>query len=306
MKTRHFVFDNWKRNWGLQITTALVLSACAFLVSGSLLLTGNLQSILTMWGEESVVTVYLQSDLSIEQKDEVESFLRSLPDVSEVSYVSQQQALEEFKQRMVSFAPDLLSDPELASVVPPSFHLALRQLGELASDHLRLRDLADRIATQAFVEDISYGQEWVQAYGQVTQIAAGMGIFIILVILLCSLFVMGNAVRQSIEQRRDEIGILELVGATNAMIRRPFVIEAAMLAGAAAGIALLVSYLGFMQLRGWLASELSYLGLAGSLQFFSPIQLIAFTALFMAIGAFGAYLCVRNINTGWAALEKDL
>jgi cell division transport system permease protein len=167
-----------------------------------------------------------------------------------------------------------------------------------------LKGLAQEMMKNSSVDDVSYGQGWIENWaGFMTSVQLFSGGAVALTVLL-GLFVIGNSIRVSLSQRRDEIEIMELVGATSRWIRVPFIIEGAFL-GFVASIA---SYAIGSTLQTFAVDYLR-----GSLSFWSvfqglhPLNFIGWsivTCIGMLFGAIGAYVCVRNLNSGWAAAER--
>ena len=80
----------------LKITTLAVLTLCFSFLTGGALLLKNLESLLTSWGQDLQMTVYLAASQSDEERNQIEKKLSSYPSVESVSYVSQQASLDKF------------------------------------------------------------------------------------------------------------------------------------------------------------------------------------------------------------------
>jgi cell division transport system permease protein len=120
---------------------------------------------------------------------------------------------------------------------------------------------------------------------------------------MVALFVVGNSIRASIASRRDEIEILELVGATPDMVRAPYVFEGAAMGFAASAIALAANFAAWLWEARLLRESFAVSRLAEGFTFLSPAWLVVALAAGTALGALGAYLIVRSINDGWAASQ---
>ena len=128
-----------------------------------------------------------------------------------------------------------------------------------------------------------------------------MVIFVWGLSLSVGLLIVSNCIRLSFLQRKDEIEVLELVGATPKFIRVPFLIEGLVLGLTASILSILISYGAHSVLLGWLSSKL---GFWMAIQEIKPIEswfLIANLILGAGFGVLGAWNCVRKINTGWSA-----
>jgi cell division transport system permease protein len=266
-----------------------------------MLLSQNLRKILTVWGEELQMTVYLAENA---EKTETESLLKTIQadlNVGRIKYISKEKALEDFRGQMASYAPDILNEKDLLSLIPASFQVSLRESLK-ATDHLKVLDsLAENLKIQKSVAEVSYGQEWVQKYSQFLyyfeKACQALGV----IIFCAALFVLSNVIRASVQSRRQEIEVLELIGATPGMIRRPFMVEGALIGFASSLMAIGVSYFAYTNVVRLFENELQFLQLGQHLHFLSFSLIALFCSAGTLLGALGSYLCVRQINDGWAA-----
>lgn len=293
--------QSFRQNWTLQFSTLVVVTACYSVVSVSVLLSQNLQKILTVWGEDLQMTVYLTEESTPEQVQTLQEKLRANKNIGKISFVSKEKALEDFRGQMASYAPDLLNEKDLLTLIPASFQISLGNTTE-AFNHLRVLDsLAASLRSEKSVAEVSYGQDWVKKYSQFLyyfqRTCQALGI----VILCAALFVLSNVIRASVQSRHQEIEVLELIGATPGMIRRPFLLEGAVLGLLSSGFAVGAAYLFFGVILRLFQNELGFLQLAPHLHFFTLPLIAVFCAVGTSLGAIGSYLCVRQINDGWAA-----
>ena len=290
-----------KRNWTLQFSTLIVVTACYLVVCGSFLLSQNLQKILTVWGEELQMTVYLSENSESSEIESLQKKIETNPNVGTVHFVSKERALNDFRVQMASYAPDILNEKDLLSLIPASFQVTLSNSLK-AVDHLKvLNALAGTLKAEKTVAEVSYGQEWIQKYGQFLyyfeKACQALGI----IIFCAALFVLSNVIRASVQSRRQEIEVLELIGATPAMIRRPFMIEGALIGFVSSVLAVGVCYFAYANTLRFFENELNFLQLSQHLHFLGLTLIAAFCLAGTLLGALGSYLCVRQINDGWAA-----
>jgi cell division transport system permease protein len=290
-----------KRNWTLQFSTLIVVTACYLIVCGSILLSQNLRKILTVWGEELQMTVYLTENTEPMDVEFLQKKIEANPNVGTLKFISKAKALEDFRGQMASYAPDLLNEKDLLSLIPASFQVSLSDSLKVV-DHLKVLDaLAGVLKSEKSVAEVSYGQEWVQKYGQFLyyfeKACQALGI----IIFCAALFVLSNVIRASVQSRRQEIEVLELIGATPAMVRRPFMVEGALIGFVSSMVAVGVSYFAYMNVVRLFENELQFLQLGQHLRFLSVGLIFLFCLAGTLLGALGSFLCVRQINDGWAA-----
>lgn len=298
------IISSWKHHARLQIATLIVLVSSFCVISGMLTVSYNLSKILTLWGESLQMSVYLSEDSSNENQSSLEKYLSENTNIEKVKFVQKEEALSQFREQMASYAPDLLNDNDLLRFIPASFQLSVSK-NVPASDQLSvMQDLAVSLKVQPGVEEVSYGQDWIKSYSALT---AGLnwasGLFMIIVFVSAG-FVMSNSIHSSIQQRRTEIEVLELIGATSKHIRTPYIVEGAFLGGLSCILALSFSYGVFSSVRNGLKDQISFLQLTNQVQFINPWMIFGIFLFAVGLGTAASWLCVRRINTGWAASYK--
>ncbi|WP_347355913.1 permease-like cell division protein FtsX [Bdellovibrio sp.] len=292
-----------RKNWALKLSTLVVVTACFVVMGAALLISQNFRNILTLWGEDVQMTVYLAQDLSDSGRENIQARLKENDEVGAVKFISQEKALGDFRLQMASYAPDISQDEELLRLIPASFQVQLSSSVATADQMPVLQKLAEQVKGLQGVEEVSYGQDWVEKYAALVSAIEITLRALCLVILLASLFVMSNAIRASIQSRKDEIVVLEMIGATPSMIRKPFLIEGAFLGVLSSLMAMVLCFVVYVGIKNLLTTKLSFLQLGQHIEFLGPIVLVAFVCVGTALGAFGSYLCVRSINDGFAGSQ---
>ena len=139
------------------------------------------------------------------------------PEVAKVDYVTQEGALERARKDMGEF-----SDVFEEAMLPASLDIHLRPG---LRDPGTVKAVADRVKSYQFVDDVRYGEEWVQKLYQLRTIAAGTGLGLGLAFAAVSIIIIGATIRVSVLAREREIAIMRLVGATDGFVRAPFLID---------------------------------------------------------------------------------
>ena len=259
-----YAFDEaWAsvRRAGRSAAVSIGTIAIAFVTLGGFLLVSvNVQRVLDLWLESAEMSVYLHDDLSEELRTALELYLRQQAVVAGVEYVSKERALERFR---VDF-PELLdvTTSVAQNPFPAAFEIRLRTDATGAID-----DLTTGLAGRDGVADVRYDRRWLtRLIGMVTsaRIAAAV---IAGVLMLGAAFTVAAVVRLSLHARRDEIEIMQLVGAPFSYIRGPFIVEGLLLGGAGAVVALLLVGVLYSAVARWLGPDLTGLAGAGPLHF---------------------------------------
>jgi cell division transport system permease protein len=299
--------SNLKRSWihhtGLQIATLLVLVASFSVVSFVLIFMLNLQNVLSSWGESVRVTAYIKDSVSAEQVESLRAAIALLPETSKIELIDKKAATQAFKLQMASYAPSLLNDSEFANPFPASFVVTLKSGLHGEADISRLEKFAQKIRSFDGVEDISYGQNWVNNFSHLVEGISKSGVTLIIILLSGSLLVISNSIRMSIATRKEEIEILELVGATSQMIRSPFIFEAALMGLIAMILALTTNYVLYLWGIDFIKENLSFARISDQIIFLKPMLLIGLVLCGPIWGALSSYFTIARMNSGWSAAE---
>jgi cell division transport system permease protein len=299
------IFASWKNHTRLQVATTVVLIASFCVISGVMVLTHNLSNILTLWGESLQMSVYLSEEANTENISAVEKYLKENTNVDKLKYVKKEEALSQFRDQMASYAPDLLNDDDLLRFIPASFQFSLSKKVAVEDQLNAMKDLAVALKVQQGVEEVSYGQDWIKSYSSLTSGIKWVGFIFMIIVFISAGFVMSNSIHTSINQRRSEIEVLELVGATTKYIREPYILEGAFLGGLSCLLAITLSYGLFHSIKNELKEQIAFLQLTSHIHFFNFISVVGLLTFAIALGALSSWLCVRRINTGWAASYKS-
>lgn len=293
-----------QRQITLKVMSALVMTSCAAVVFACFVVSQNISKVMQSWGQDIQMAVYLSEGISSDQQASIESYLKSKKQIARFSLVTQQQALDDFRLQLAAYAPDLAKDDELLQLIPASYAVQIDPSIESSNKVAVMKDLAEQLKQQAGVEEVSYGQDWLQKYSAILA-AFEKGSWIIgLIVGLATILVMSNSIRAVVINKRDEIEILEMIGATKAMIRRPFLIEGVVTGIGSAALAVLLIAIVFKGLISFMGRDDILSQLTSVFGFPNLLFVITFIGIFGLIGGVGSYLSVAQINTGWAASKK--
>ncbi len=289
---------------GLQFSTFLILAASFSVVTGMLLVGENLQRVLTLWGESLQMSVYLAENITPETTEQLKETLLQDEEIDKVQFVTREQALDQFREQMASYAPDLVGDGDLLKMIPSSFQFSLNKKIAPEDQLSTMQSIATRLQVQPGVEEVSYGQDWVKSYSQITAAVKWAGLFFISVILAAAIFVISNCLRSSIYQRKEEIEVLELIGATTTYVRKPFILEGIALCLLGAFVGLGISYGFFVIAQDALKGQLSLFQIAQHIQFLNIKTIAMVIAAAVILGFLSALQSLSTLNDGWSASQK--
>jgi cell division transport system permease protein len=170
--------------------------------------------------------------------------IAAFPEVAHVDFVSQDSALARAKRELGEF-----SDVFEAGVLPASIEVRLK---DGHSDPATVKSVASRIATYTFIDDVRYGEDWVEKLNRIRTIATLVGIVLGLAFAAVAVIIIGATIRMAVLARSREIAIMRLVGATDAFVRAPFLIEGFIKGIFGGTLALLLTYLASVLISRYL------------------------------------------------------
>ncbi len=269
---------------------AIVAIALAIVVLGCLLLlTWNAEHVLSQWTTAAEFSVYLRDDATSDQRGAIETLLNQSGVVNGHEYVSKSDALGRFRQQYPDIAPITQSFDD--NPFPASLEVRVRPEAEQDG---RADALVTRIASLNGVADIRYDRQWIATFAAAVRTVRGAGLTLAALMALAAAATVAAVVRLGLTARRDEIEIMQLVGAPLTFIRGPFVAEGLLQGGAGALVALVLLWLGYVVARGWWGTDLAAM-LDGAAITFLPARLCAvLVAGGMAVGAAGGFAAARH------------
>jgi len=204
------------RNRVSSLMTAAVIAIALAMPAGLYLLLDNLERLSGAWDGQASMSVFLKNSVPTSAAEELAKDLREWSEVSSVQLVTPDQALQEFSQRS-GFADvlDTLDENPLPTV------LIIMPAGDYSAP-AAASALRDRFSRLPETELAQLDLQWVQRLAAILDIAHRITLIIGALLALAVLLVIGNTIRLEIQNRREEILVTKLIGATNGFVRRPF------------------------------------------------------------------------------------
>jgi cell division transport system permease protein len=197
------------------LMTWLVIGIALALPVGLGVALDNARRVSVGWDSPAQISLFLRAEMSVEAAGRLKERIEQRTDVGSVLLVSREQALEEFRQ--LSGFDDVLKDlkenplPNLLLVTP-----AKRLDASLAAT------IREALQSEPGVDRAILDMEWIQRLNALMQLAQHFVLALGGILAAGVLLVIGNTIRLAIENRRDEILVIKLVGGSNAFVRRPF------------------------------------------------------------------------------------
>jgi cell division transport system permease protein len=201
-------------------TAITTVAITLFIVGFFLIVVYDIQGILNSVKSQVEVAVYLKDSANEELKEYLEGEISSWEEVAEVQYISKEQALEIFKEE--NEGSDILKEIQ-GNPLPASFEITLDSPEKV--EQIALRFMTKEGDYIEGVDEVIYGQNYVQKLFSITAITGSIAFLIIIILILAAIVLIFNTIRLSIHARRKEIEVMKLVGATNWFVRIPFLFE---------------------------------------------------------------------------------
>ena len=277
----------WRGRQSALLSTSTI--ALALLVLGGFLIaTANLQRLGAEWSSAAEMSVYLEDQITDEQRTAIEGALAPSEIVASREYVSKSTALSRFRETFSDLAGSI--ETLGSNPLPASYEVRLKA-GPAAE--AGVEGLGARLRATSGVADVRYDRQWLSRLMSAINVIRGVGLAIGAVLTLTAALTVASVVRLALQARRDEIEIMQLVGAPTAYVRGPFVMEGVIQGGVGALVALVLLAAAFFALR-----TVYLVPLAAAMNMSSIAFLPAELAVLLVVGGM-AVGCVGGLVAAW-------
>ena len=268
----------------MSFAAVCMIVACLLIMGSFSLVAVNLDNMLGDLEAENEFLAYIDESYTQEQAVALEDDIMAVPNVSETIFVTRAEALDDFREGRDN---QLLSDLE-PDVLRDRFRIHVEDI-EL------LKESADAVEQIPGVADVYAATDIAQGFVMVRNIATGIALVLIGILVVMSLFIIANTIKLAFFYRREEIAIMKMCGATNAFIRWPFIVQGMILGLAGAIIAFLLQW-GVYELVAKAVIQSNGLSLLAILPFGSlvPVFLPVFCGAGLLIGVVGSVVAIRR------------
>ena len=269
----------------MSFASVTIIVACLIIMGSFSLLTFNIDAMISDMEQDNEILAFVDDSLSDEEAMAIQTRLEAVSNVSEVSFLSREEAFENFKAEYEDSSRfDDLPDNTLR-------HRYIIHLEDLAL----MESTAEDIKAINGIAEVGVELEISKAIIAIRNIISVVSLIIIAILFVVSVFIMNNTIKLATYSRKEEIGIMKMVGASNAFIRCPFVVEGMILGLLGGGIAFFLQW-GIYDV----VTEKVMTSLVGGL-----VNVIAFDILFwpmlavflgigLVVGVFGSGAAIRN------------
>ena len=231
-------FRNLWQNRFMALASIGVLVSCLLLTGGSYLVFRNIDHFFQWVYGQNVVVAFADADATDEESSAIQEKLQAIGNVENVEFVSKEELLERYKD---SFPEVLLEDLREDNPLQDSFIVTFTDLSQFDATIQQVQQVEN-------IDTVEYEPDIANTLTNLRRIVLAVGGWIIVLLLLVSLFIIANTIKLTVYNRRLEIYIMRSVGATSGFIRFPFIVEGMVLGLLAGGIGYGLLYFVYSQL----------------------------------------------------------
>jgi cell division transport system permease protein len=254
-----------RNNAFVSSVTIVTISFLVLMVASLILFLENADRFMEDWRKDIPIMAYLTPDIPDETIDRLLNKIKNVEGVKEVRFISSQQALDILKEHLDnqgSILDNLEGNP-----LPDAIEIIT---GDGSSDNAlnfqQVEALAAEIKSISEVDQVEYGQEWLERFYSIFDLFRLIGFVIGGIFVVAAVFIIANTIRLVIYTRRDELQIMRLVGAYERFIKIPFYLQGIIQAGVGAIIGLTILLVGYKYLvssieKGFLMIDVYFLSL---------------------------------------------
>ena len=272
---------SFRRTRTLSVLSVTTIAFALFVTGLFGLVALNLRTALRTVAERVQVVAFVKRETPSQQVTASMSDIAVFPEVQNVQYVSESQALERAQRELTEFQ-EVYKDLEV-NPLPPSIEVTLKPEFR---DGKHAAVVAERLHGFDFIDEVKFGQDWVQRLDSLRDMAGVIGLAIGFAFALVSIVIIGVTIRITVLQRAREINIMRLVGATDWFIRGPFLLEGAIKGFLGGAVAVLLCAGVFAAFRA------QRIGLGMGLQFFGVGQALILLVFGVLLGFGGSLVSV--------------
>ena len=268
----------------MSFASITIIIACLLIMGSFSLLTLNIDAMIDEMQNQNNVLAYIDESLSESEARALESKILAVDNVATAEFVTREEAMENFES---DYDENLFENID-PTVFRHRFVITLDDLSLMKETQAALRNVKGVASVTAHVD---YAEKFISF----RNIVSIVSLILIVILIVVSLFIMTNTIKLATFGRREEIAIMKMVGATNAFIRLPFVIEGLVLGAVGGGIAYLLQWGLYSVLTDKIMSGMAS-GIIDVLPFSAvalPV-LIVFLTVGILVGVFGGLNAIRN------------
>jgi cell division transport system permease protein len=278
----------WRGRRSSLLSTATIAIAL-FVLGAFLVVTSNLERLAEEWSGAAELSVYLADDISGADRAAIERDLNGDASVASVEFVTKAAAMKRFQETFPDLAQTLGAMDD--NPLPSSLDVRLRSSAAAQS---AVQGLVERMRGAAGVTDVRYDQDWLDRLSRGVRLLRLVGFALGGALIVAAALTIANVVRLALNARRDELDIMQLVGAPQSYVRGPFIMEGALHGGIGALSALVVLGVAFFATRGRFLAPLAAALNLSAVRFLTPALMLMILGGGLVVGCLAGVVASRR------------
>ena len=279
------VFISLRRNNWMSVASIGTVAVSLFIFGMFLMMVMNMNKLAENMESQVQINVYLLNKVDREQARDIEKDLKEIEGVESVGFVTKDEAMERFKDRLGD-QKTLLDALDETNPLPDSFEVTV-------TNPDLVKTAAEKMEKLDGVECAKYGQDVMEHLFEITRLLRIFGFTLMLVLAFATLFIISNTIRLTVFARRKEIAIMKYVGATDWFIRWPFVMEGMVLGLFGSIIAAMVLRTAYTAMAEKVYDTLAFFPLIPEQPFLTYITIVVVISG-MVVGAIGSAVSIKK------------
>ena len=267
----------------MSIASICVLISCLVLTGSASLLTLNVAKVVDDVGAENETKVFLDMGVSDVEAAYIGKDIEKIENISSVTFYSGQEAINQYKDMVGDTLFENIKDDD--DVLPHAYHITMIDLS-------LYDETVNEIMQIEGVDTVGDRKELARTITDLNQLVSAISIAVIIALTVISLFIVSNTIRVTMYSRRFEISIMKSVGATNAFVRIPFIVEGMLIGLISAIVSTFALYFLYTAIMDAITSMIPfvYIPISNLILYVG----VAFVIAGMSIGAIGGFISMRK------------
>ena len=268
----------------MSFASVTIIMACLIIMGSVSLLSVNIDALIGDLEDQNEIVALVDETLSDSEAAALQQSISLIDNINTSQFVSREAAMDNF---MGNYDASLMEGID-ATVFRHRYVIQLTDIAQMAKTKQDLEAIPG-------IADVKAHLDYADAFITIRNIVTVVSFALIAVLVFVSFFIMSNTIKLATYSRREEIGIMKMVGASNSFIRLPFVIEGLILGLLGSLLAFVLQWALYNTLCNWIleAFPVSFINLVP----FASVQdyvLVGFLAVGVVVGAFGGVNAIRN------------
>ena len=281
-------FKSVFRNFSLSIASISCITITLLILSISMILSYNIENIAILIKKDFSIVVFVENDATKEEINKIKEEINKLDNIESVVYETKDEVAESWKESNDTFETIIEGWDEDENPLADTFSIKVKNINDIAKTAKEIQNI-DKVGLVRYSEGI------VEQLLSVLKVIEKFLIFIVLALVLVTVFLVSNTIKITIFSRRKEIEIMRLVGASNLNIKMPFIVEGLFLGILGSLIPIIATIYGYSAIYKYVKLT----NISPFLQLVQPMPFIYIVSLIILcigtiVGMFGSYNSVRK------------